>query len=74
MTSNSLGELTNQELDMVAGGWSQKGFYGATAAGAATGFVTGLIATGNVGGAAEGALLGASLGGMAYNIQGFFEQ
>ena len=61
-------ELTNEELDLVAGGWTAKSVVVGTLKGAGTGAAVGAVAGGGVG-AAVGAAIGAAVGA----IESFLE-
>jgi hypothetical protein len=63
-TEHGICELSAEDLDMVAGAWSWKKFFGAVAGGAATGAAGGAAAGGV--GAGPGAIGGGLLGGIAY--------
>jgi Bacteriocin class II with double-glycine leader peptide len=54
-------ELTNEELDLVAGGWTGKSVAVGALKGAVTGTAVGAVAGGGVG-AAVGAVIGAAVG------------
>ena len=63
-------ELSTEELDLISGGFSWKGFAGAVTAGAATGALGGSVVGGV--GAAPGGLAGGLLGGIGYCISSIF--
>jgi hypothetical protein len=65
---NGMRELTSDELDSVAGGWSTKSVVLGTLKGAGTGAAVGAVAGGGVG-AAVGAAIGAAVGA----IESFLE-
>jgi uncharacterized membrane protein len=61
-------ELTDNELDLVAGGWTAKSVVVETGKGAATGAAIGALAGGGV-----GAAVGAAIGAVVGAIGGFLD-